>query len=69
MDEEAIGSAVVALCREGIANWDILLGVAYGMSFRGKSRLEIMQFFWDLMTRADDGLTEEDVDLVGSFCA
>lgn len=67
MNERTVREALISLFHEGISHWQIIEGVAYALSMGGKTRLEIMRFYWDVMDPSS-ALTEAQVDLIGDFC-
>lgn len=68
MDEEATKVALFGLFQQGVANRELVHGVALGLSAAGKTRVSIMGFFWDFMLRYENELSERQMDMVGDFC-
>src|SRR5215470_6893791 len=67
INEATAAEALILMFRAGIQHWDILQGIAYAMSYTGKGRLEIVNFFWHIMNAEPSVLSEEEVNFLDDF--
>ena len=67
--EFAVHDALMSLFSQDLVNWAVLEGIVYALSFRGYSRSQIMLVFWNLMIARKDDIMENQMDMIGDFCA
>ena len=65
MNEQAVRMALLGLMQEGVG--DVLDALAYNMSAKGYSRLEVQRFFSDFLAEFGEGLPDRGRDLLGDF--
>jgi hypothetical protein len=67
IDETSAQNALADLVRSGVWHWNILTGVAQAMSVAGKLRLDIVDFFWQLLNASPAVLDEEQLNTLDDF--
>lgn len=67
MNEATVANALFELFRAGIRNASLLDGITLGLHRAGKSRLEIMDFFWRF--QVDYPLEDEEGLEIADYCS
>lgn len=67
IDRNAIVVALLSLMREGVWTYGVLKEVAYALSRRGLSRVEIMDVCYDVQLATDESTNEAELDTMLEF--